>query len=308
MSALPQPSPDASDEQALDSLLRACKAVLAPLAELAVARGLRHAELDELLRSAFVEAARDAHADVLPHRAVSRVSAATGLNRREVARLMRPAPPLPPRRSLATELFTRWLSDPDMRHRGQPIRVLRRQGPAPSFESLAQSVTKDIHPRALLEEVCRLGLARVDEQRDAVVLLRESFVPVGDHHRMLGFLAANVGDHLKAAVSNVLNENPGEGAASVPRHLEQALFADELSLESIGRLRPLVKQQWQSMLKSLAPVVQQYIEEDESKQRPRRERLRVGMYAYSARMKLDPGPTEQGGGARARPQREGNKR
>jgi len=277
-----------SGDEGLAGLLQACKAVMAPLAKLAVARGLRHGELDELLRAAFVEAARDAHADVLPHRAVSRVSAATGLNRREVARLMRSSAPEPPRRSLATELFTRWLSDPALRERGQPIAVLRRQGPVPSFESLAQSVTKDVHPRTLLEEVCRLGLARYDEARDAVLLLRESFVPEGDHQRLLGFLASNVGDHLQAAVGNVLNENPGDEPGRRPRHLEQALFAHELSSESIGRLRPLVKQQWQRVLQELAPVIQQFIDDDEACDRPRQERLRVGMYAYSAAMDVEP--------------------
>jgi len=270
------------------ALLRACKAVMAPLARLAVARGLRHGELDELLRAAFVEAARDAHADVLPHRAVSRVSAATGLNRREVARLMRTTEADAPRRSLATELFTRWLSAPALRRRGRPMAALRRQGPAPSFESLAQSVTKDVHPRTLLEEVCRLGLARFDETRDMVLLLRESFVPEGDHQRLLGFLASNVGDHLNAAVNNVLNGNPGEEPGQAPRHLEQALFASELSAESIARLRPVVKQQWQQVLKDLAPQVQQLIDEDEALDRPRQERLRVGMYAFHAAMDVEP--------------------
>ena len=132
---------------------------MGPLARLAVAHGLRFAELDELMRLAFVSAARDAHPDVPAHRGVSRVSAATGLNRREVTRLMKATAPEPAKRSHATELFTRWLSDPALRKKGVPLRALPRQGKAPSFESLAQSVTKDVHPRTLLEEVCRLGLA-----------------------------------------------------------------------------------------------------------------------------------------------------
>jgi hypothetical protein len=292
----------------MDGLLRAFRALMAPLARLSVARGLRYSEVDELLRDAFVEAARDAHADVLPHRAVSRVSAATGLNRREVARLMRSTEPEPPRRSLATELFTRWLSDPALREGGRPLETLRRQGPPPSFESLAQSVTKDVHPRTLLEEVCRLGLARFDETRDTVALLRESFVPEGDRQRLLGFLAANVGDHLNAAVNNVLNDNPGDEPGQTPRHLEQALFASELSQDSIARLRPVIKQQWQQVLKSLAPVVQQLIDEDEACDRPRQERLRVGMYAYSAAMDVEPPRAKRAGRQRAEKEESGRRR
>ena len=76
-------------DDADQALLRACRAVMAPLARLAVARGTRYAQIDELLRSAFIDAAREAHPDVPANRAVSRVSAATGLNRREVTRLIK---------------------------------------------------------------------------------------------------------------------------------------------------------------------------------------------------------------------------
>jgi len=249
---------------------------MGPLARLAVAHGLRFAELDELMRLAFVSAARDAHPDVPAHRGVSRVSAATGLNRREVTRLMKATAPEPAKRSHATELFTRWLSDPALRKKGVPLRALPRQGKAPSFESLAQSVTKDVHPRTLLEEVCRLGLAELDEKKDQVVLLRDTFVPTGDEQRMLAFLGNNVGDHLQAAVANVMGHTP--------RHLEQALFASELSLDSLERLRPTVSAQWQAVMRELAPVIQQMIDEDEAKNRPRNQRLRIGMYAYNGLM------------------------
>jgi hypothetical protein len=199
----------------------------------------------------------------------------------------------PPRKSLATELFTRWISDPAFRHRGAPLRALPRQGPAPSFESLAQSVTKDVHPRTLLEEVCRLGLARLDTRRDKVVLQQDAFVPAADHKRMLGFVGANVGDHLRAAVGNVL---AGGDAASPSSHLEQAVFADELSADSIVRLKPLIRQQWHSLLNELAPAMQTLIDDDQAQGRPQDQRVRVGMYAFSAAMDVVPGSAANTGG------------
>jgi hypothetical protein len=259
-----------------EALLTAFRRILAPLARLAIARGVRHAQLDELLRSVFVDAARDAHPDVPANRSVSRVSAATGLHRREVARLMGAAAPEAPRGSLATQLFTRWLSHPAFRKKGAPLRSLPRQGAAPSFESLAQSVTKDVHPRTLLEEVCRLGLATHDEKKDTVTLVRDRFVPDTDERRMLGFLGHNVGDHLAATVANVLNEGT--------RQLEQAVFADELSGLSIERLQPVVREQWQSLLRELAPAMQKLLDEDEAEDRLRNQRLRVGMYAFAGPM------------------------
>jgi hypothetical protein len=284
-SAAPLQPVSGAEESADQALLRACRSVLAPLARLAMARGLRHAQLDELLRGAFVEAAREAHSQWPAQRSVSRVSAATGLNRREVARLMNTAAPEPARRSLATELFTRWLSDPSLRRKGVPLHALPRQGRKTSFETLARSVTKDVHPRTLLQEMSRLGLARHDEASDTVVLLRDSFVPTGDERRMLGFLGHNVGDHLSAAVDNVL--------ADGTRHLEQAMFANALSADSVERLAPVVREQWQVLLRDLAPVVQQMIDADDLNGRARSRRLRVGMFAYSAPAVAPPAPVPE---------------
>ncbi|MBX3621133.1 MAG: hypothetical protein KF891_14275 [Rhizobacter sp.] len=264
------------------ALLDACRALLRPLADLAIARGLHHADLDELLRSAFVDAALAAHPDVTPHRAVSRVSTATGLHRREVNRLLQREPVAVAKRSPATQVFTRWLSDPAWHEHGAPRPFLPRQGAGASFEALAQSVTKDVHPRSLLEELCRLGLARLDEAGERVELLGERFAPAGDEARMLGFTASNVGDHLRAAVDNVL--------AQQPRHLEQALFADELSRESVLRLQPRVREQWQHLLRSLAPVVQKAIDDDQAQGRAQDQRIRVGLYAYTEAMPPDTTP------------------
>ena len=162
-------------------VLDALDHVLAPLAQLCIARGIRIHAVENQLRGAFVKAARDAQWDQSSTRLTSRISATTGLTRREVARLeLQPGRTLKPRRSPITELFTRWLSDPALRDADSKPLQLPRQGPAPSFETLAQSVTRDLHPRTLLDELCRLQLASHDPASDSVRLLREAFVPQGD--------------------------------------------------------------------------------------------------------------------------------
>jgi hypothetical protein len=60
----------AATERTEDALLlHACRPVMAPLARLAVARGMQYAQFDQLMRAAFVEAAREAHPDVPAHTA-----------------------------------------------------------------------------------------------------------------------------------------------------------------------------------------------------------------------------------------------
>ena len=159
--------PAAAASADADALVQALNALLAPLAQLAVAKGMPCTVVEELLRQAFVRAARDAHPNLPSHRAVSRIATATGLNRREVTRLTQAAAAPARRRPLAAEVFARWASDPLYRDaRGRPLK-LPRQGEAPSFETLAQSVTRDVHPRSLLDELLRLGLAAVDSGDDS---------------------------------------------------------------------------------------------------------------------------------------------
>lgn len=250
-------------------------ALLAPLATLAIAKGMPCAVVEDRLRLAFVRAARDTQPTLLPHRVVSRIATATGLSRREVTRLTQSAATPPRRRPVAAEVFALWSNDPQYRGtRGRP-RKLPRQGDAPSFETLAQSVTRDVHPRSLLDELLRLGLAAHDASDDSVALVNDAFVPRGDTERMLGFLAHNVGDHLGAAVENVL----GDGR----QHFEQAVFADELSSQSLDAMRESIEAQWRAMCASLVPQLKKLIDADHAAGRPQDQRLRVGLFSFSER-------------------------
>ncbi len=259
------------------ALADALAAVLLPLARLAVARGLPYAAAEEQFKQAFVQAAREAQPEPGATRMVSRISTATGINRREVTRLIEGEKRATTRpRSLAAEVFAHWTTSPDYRDRRGLPRVLPRQTQTAgelSFETLAQSITRDVHPRSLLDELVRLGLATLDHQADTVTLERDAFVPRGDAIRMLGFLGDNVGDHLSAAVENVLND--GE------QHFEQAVFAGEMSSASMEQVKALVRAQWQTLIEATVPMLEKMIEDDRQQERPFDRRLRIGLYTFN---------------------------
>lgn len=270
---MPEPSPPA-DSVALEAALAA---LMVPLARLAVARGLPFATAEELLKRAYVDAALEVQPGVAPHRMVSRVSTATGINRREVTRLLHGGPDTPlPQKSSANEVFTRWRTDSAWCDAaGQPL-VLPRQGPSPSFEALAQSVTRDVHPRSLLDEMARLGMVKLDEAQQTVALQGDAYVPRGDVVQLLGFLGDNVGDHLSGAVANVT----GDGR----RHFEQAVFADELSQDALSELKPMIADAWRSLLGTMVPALEALIAADAEAGRAQNQRVRIGLYTYDAPM------------------------
>lgn len=261
------------------ALLAAFRRLLLPLASLAVSRGLPFSALDELVRQVVVEAAVLQQGRAAGHGAVSRISTATGLSRREVGRILetQESPPAPPR-WLAGEVFAKWTNDPQYAAAGA-ARSIPRRGDAPSFEALAQSVTRDLHPRSLLEELVRLGLAEVSEDGESVRLLRDAFIPRNDFTKMVELLADNVGDHLTGATSNVL----GTGEP----FLEQAVYADELSGASVEALRPLVNAQWHQLRQALVPVLETLIAEDALAGRPQDQRVRIGLYSFATPMDGD---------------------
>ncbi len=251
--------------------------LLLPVARLCLKHGISFALTAEKLKHAFVNEAIALQPEPAAHGIVSRVATATGINRREVTRLTKAVTPQRiAKQPLSAEVIALWATSPLYRTTdGQPLE-LPRQGAAPSFESLAHKITRDIHPRSMLAELERLGFIQLDQAADTVRLLRTDFVPAGDASQMLSFIGDNVGDHLDAAVENVLCNNAS--------HLEQAVFADELSAESIALLRPMIAARWQELRNSMVPVLADMIEADREAGRAQNQRMRLGLYSYAEPM------------------------
>lgn len=259
------------------ALLAALGQVLKPFAKLSLAKGIPIQAVEELVRHAYVDAAKQACDGNNPDRLTSRISTMTGLTRREVGRIQQMSTPeLPATRSAATDLLTHWTTQKEYVNKQKKPIAIPRQGPAPSFEALAAKVTKDVHPRSLLAEMIRLNLLAHSKTTDTVALLEDIFVPNDDWPQMIGFLGTNVGDHLEAAVTNVL----GDGH----QHFEQALLADELSAESIQQAKALINDQWRDLITTLGPQLQALMDADKAAHRPQDQALRIGLYALSKAM------------------------
>lgn len=268
------------DDDADRATLDAALAVLEPLAGLLLSRGLRHARAEELLKAAFVRAGARAFAAQGKLPSVSTLSVATGLRRREVQRLLddEPGGGLPPKISLAAQVRARWTSDAHyLDAQGQPRR-LPRTAPAgqPSFASLAAAVSKDVHPRPLLDELVRIGAAEEDGDH---VLLRGRFnAPDRSWDSLVAIGGANAADHLSAVLVNLLTQ---------PRPLfEQALFADGLTQQSAQRAADLAKQMWLQTAPEVTAKLQTLVDLDD-KAPDNGWRMRIGLFSYIA-------PTQQG--------------
>ncbi len=249
-------------------------AILEPLAGLLLARQLRHADAEELLKAAFVQAAASAFARQAQQPSASNVSVATGIRRREVTRLLAaPLPTTPRKVPMPSQARLLWITDPDyLDSHGQPRR-LPRSAPEgePSFARLAASISKDVHPRALLDELIRIGA--VDEDGDHVVLRQRLFSPSPRQDAAMEIAGANLGDHVSAVLHNL--EEHG------PPFTERAVFADGLTEASAHRAADLARDVWAKALAELRPKLQALVDLDADAQ-DRHWRMRIGMYGYCA--------------------------
>jgi hypothetical protein len=256
--------------------------LIEPLAALLLSRQIPFAQAEVWLREAYVRSSAKAYAAQGKAANVSALSVATGVRRREVKRLLEAPSRAADSASravtvLPAALRLRWLTDPRFLDAdGQPVPLLRSptDAKAPSFSDLAAEVSKDIHPRSLLEELVRLGSAAVEG--DHVVLRRRHASGDAAAQAKWSVGCGNVGDHASAVLINLLSE--------LPPMFERAIFADGLTRSSAQRGTELARELWEPALPKLREKMQALVDLDadapEAQDNPWR--MRIGLFSYMA--------------------------
>lgn len=207
--------------------------LLRPLVRLLIRSGITFPMLAELLRELYVNVAEYDFALQGKEQTDSRVSLLTGIHRKEVRRLRGAGAPVnvvPATVSQTSRILARWLADPEFTDGdGHPLPLPRvAELPQPSFERLVASVTRDVRPRAVLDEWLDRKLVIIDDQ-DRAVLVEAAYVPRGGNDQQLYYLGRNLHDHIAAAVANV--------EAQSPQFLERAVHYDGLTKDVAEQLQ-----------------------------------------------------------------------
>ena len=167
----------------------------------------------------------------------------------------------------------RWLSDARWLGPQEQPRALPRSGNEDGFAALVRAVSSDVRPRAVLDELLRLGI--VTETGDQVHLLTESFTPRQGFEEMALHFQANLHDHLAAAAQNLEGES---------NFLEQSVYVDQISPESVVQIQKAAQLAWRQAFKTVMCVSQSRFDHDAANTPPqaRSQRARFGLYFYSA--------------------------
>jgi Family of unknown function (DUF6502) len=262
--------------------LREAAVLMAPVASWLLRHGVAYPAFAETLKSVFLAAARGEleREDATPTQ--SALSMLSGVHRKDVRALTDTpatarAQPRPP---LASQVFTRWLSDPRYRAADGKPRALPRTGVRRSFESLCRELSNDVHPRTVLDELLRLGHVALDGER--VIALAGSFVPSARFDEMTALFSSNASDHIAAAVSNL--------TSNAPKYLEQSIYADGLTPASIDLLHAAARRAWATAFDAVVNQARAQVDHDMDTDGD--QRMRFGVYFYSEPVRDAAAPPE----------------
>ena len=257
-------------------LISAVRRLLRPFVRLLIAKGVGLAALTELLKEAYVDVALNEFPVDGKKQTDSRVSLLTGVHRKDVKRLReRPTEKMAAPRSigLGAQIVSRWLgSKTTTDKKGQPLPLPRKADSSgvPSFDSLVSGISKDMRPRALLDEWLRLGVAHIDDD-GRVVLNKFAFVPEKGFEEKAFYFGRNIHDHLAATAHNLLEEgNP---------KLERSVHYTGLSDESAAVLAQAAERTGMKALLEMNRLALELSEKDKGCATSTR-RINFGLYFF----------------------------
>lgn len=231
-------------------LHRALYRILRPMARLLLRNGISFAEFAELVKRAYVDAAMEDFSDKRKKPTDSRAAVMTGLTRKEVKKQREilagehQGKPGIRQENRASRVVSGWVHDPAFQtSEGEP-KDLPFDGPL-SFGELVRRYSGDMTPRAVLEELVRVGVVETDAS-DNLILRQRAYVPAGDSEEMLQIFGEDVSD-LIATIDHNLVGSEGERQPLFQR----TLVYNNIPPDVMARWRRYSAEQSQAMLEQL---------------------------------------------------------
>jgi hypothetical protein len=231
------------------ALLAAYRHLLTPLVRVLLRNGISYLEFAEVARQVFVDVAgRDF---TLPKRKISlsRIAIMTGLSRKEVARLAREGRN---KKALSSSIFNRvtrvlqgWYTDPDFTGPyGVPLDLqFDESARKVSFSELVRRYSGDMPARAMLDELLRVGAARIEGESGLIRVLSRSYIPEKLDAENVRHFGSQIRCFVDTLDFNMRKAAPGRG------RFERIVFADEgLTPEDVDEFDSFLRERGQQLL------------------------------------------------------------
>lgn len=198
-------------------LLAAYSKLLGPLIRILLRHGVSYAEFSEVVKNGFVTVAAQEFRVPGKKMSKARIAIVTGLTRKEVQRLSSVEHEerftLKTNLSRITRVLSGWHTDPEYTGPyGMPLEV-RYDTEVPNdstFVRLVQQYSGDMTPRAMLDELLRVG-AVLETDNGWFKVLRREYVPEALAPDFLERIGSGVHDYVQTVEANLQKSAPGKG-------------------------------------------------------------------------------------------------
>ena len=146
-------------------------------------------------------------------------------------------------------------------------------GAGPSFSTLVAEHSGDVGPRAVLDELLRVGA--VDKLKDGRLrLVQRAYIPQADEDAKLDFLGTDVADLISAIEHNLDPENDAP-------FFQRKVAYDNLPPEYLPQLRKLLSGKGQKLLEELNADMSRHDRDVQGEvNAPDRRRAMIGIYYF----------------------------
>lgn len=227
--------------------------ILRPLVRILLRNGVPYASFAELAKWAYIDIASRDFAIEGRKPSISRVSVLTGLSRKEVKRMLEISRHDDfrsiERYNRAARVISGWLKDPLFLTSQQRPRDLPFEEGEISFSNLVKAYSGDVPPRAVLDELLRVGV--VEQDNGQVRLLTKGYIPSKGEIEKLHILGTDVHD-LIASIDHNLVSGPAEV------FLQRKVSYDNIPEKHLPAVRAKIRELGESILQSADREISTY--------------------------------------------------
>jgi len=220
-----------------DYVQNATKAALAklmrPLVKLLIKQGFTYANFAEVTRRLFIDVAAEDFKLPGKKQSSSRISVLTGINRKDIAKIL-DRPNTADSNDLKggnrpSRIIQGWLRDNDFANESGAPKPLHFEGAEHSFSELVRRYGGDVTPRAVFDELIRVGAVTKNPQQ-RIVLCSSAYIPQADLEEKFRIMGRATND-LFSTLDHNLEHDP------YTARLQRTVAYSDVPLEALAQIR-----------------------------------------------------------------------
>jgi len=236
-----------STNKSHEALYAAVAKLLRPLARALLRNGVPYGAFADIAKKAFVDVAMNELEVPGKKSTISRASTITGLSRKEIKRVMtieeQDDQDMVVRYNRAARVVYGWVHDKDYSDTKGETADLSFENGNPSFSSLVKTYSGDVPPRAILDELLKVGV--VEKTADGKIrLVARAYIPKSGEAEKLALLGRDVAGLISTMDQNIhgVNQKP---------FFQRKVFYDNLPQEALPKLQAILENRGQELLEFL---------------------------------------------------------